>query len=149
MMIDITKIIEFDAGHRVTNHDSKCRNVHGHRYRLEATFSGDVLGDYLPAKEGMILDFGDLKSILKEITDPLDHAFLVWENDSEMKGFLVIDQQKHVVMADVPTAENIGAYLFLKLNELTRHTYNESLRLKKLKLFETPNSFAEIYGFEA
>ena len=143
-MITITKKIEFDSGHRVTNHDSKCRFLHGHRYKLEATFGGEILGADNPAKEGMILDFGDIKRILQEVTDVYDHAFIVWVKDEVVYEFLRANQQKYVGVRVVPTVENIAQILWEDIAAKTRQTYNTTLKLKRLVLYETPNSFTEI-----
>src|SRR5262245_56527683 len=74
----ISKEVQFDAGHRVPNHDSKCRNPHGHRYRVEAWLTGDLVTTPGAPDEGMLMDFGALKKILmREIHDKLDHGFIV------------------------------------------------------------------------
>jgi len=71
----ITKIFTFDSSHMLDGHDGKCQNLHGHTYKLEITVSDDPIRG--GAKDGMVMDFTDLKAIVKQhITDPFDHAFI-------------------------------------------------------------------------
>lgn len=89
MLTTITRRVEFDAGHRIPDHKSKCRNVHGHRYVLECTVTGK-LGDQ-GSDRGMIKDFGDLKQImLDNVAEPWDHAFLVYCDDELMLRALTV-----------------------------------------------------------
>src|SRR4051812_9687285 len=75
-----TREIGIDMGHRVTNHGSKCRNVHGHRYTIEATITGDLIPD--GASEGMVMDFSFLKEeMMREIDEYCDHALCLWVKD--------------------------------------------------------------------
>jgi 6-pyruvoyltetrahydropterin/6-carboxytetrahydropterin synthase len=79
-MLEITKAIEWDMGHRVPNHKHKCRNPHGHRYRLEMTVAGEVSVEKGTSQEGMVHDFGDIKNhLLEKIYSKLDHCFLATE----------------------------------------------------------------------
>lgn len=71
----ITKIFTFDSSHMLDGHDGKCQNLHGHTYKLEITVSDGIIKG--GAKDGMVMDFTDLKAIVKQhITDPFDHAFI-------------------------------------------------------------------------
>lgn len=149
MMITITRIVEFDAGHRVPNHKSKCRNAHGHRYRLEATFIGVLNSVAGSSDEGMVADFGDLKEIMLEaIGEPWDHAFLVYEADGAMRDALNhLANNKTVVLPFVPTAENLVQHAFKLLAEMLSIRMPASgISLYKLKLYETPNAWAECWG---
>ena len=105
--IAITRRLEFDAGHRLPNHKSQCRNIHGHRYALEITLSSDVIREEGAADDGMVMDFGDIKRIANEkLVDLWDHAFLVHRGDSVMVDFLAaISGHKTVILDVVPTAE--------------------------------------------
>ena len=83
MTTKIRRWIETDTGHRVPNHKSKCRNIHGHRYRWEAELEGDVVTTRGVSEEGMLIDFSDVSEILNtHIHDVVDHAFLVFEDES-------------------------------------------------------------------
>src|SRR5688500_13961956 len=87
MQTSITRKIEIDAGHRIPDHKSKCRNAHGHRYVLEASVEGPL--SQSGSDQGMVQDFGDLKAILMQAVGvPWDHGFLVWVNDTLMRDAL-------------------------------------------------------------
>ena len=102
--IAITRRLEFDAGHRLPNHKSQCRNVHGHRYALEITLSSEVIHEEGAADDGMVMDFGDIKRIANEkLVDLWDHAFLVYRGDKVMVDFLAaISGHKTVILDVVP-----------------------------------------------
>ena len=72
----ITRRLEFDAGHRIPDHASQCRHLHGHRYALEVTLSGDIIkADGVPVN-GMVMDFADVKRAFQPLFDQLDHHYL-------------------------------------------------------------------------
>src|SRR5512147_1558552 len=80
--MQITRRLEFDAGHRIPNHNSQCKHLHGHRYAIEITLSGDIITAAGASEEGMVMDFSDVKHIAKErVVDVWDHAFLVYRGD--------------------------------------------------------------------
>jgi len=81
--MEITTRLEFDAGHRIPNHKSQCRNLHGHRYVIEITLGGDIISNEKISEDGMVMDFSDVKRIAREsVVDVWDHAFLVYKNDA-------------------------------------------------------------------
>ncbi len=149
-MITITKHVEFDAGHRVPSHQSKCKNAHGHRYKLDVTIGGEVWGVRGKSDDGMIMDFGEIKQMIVEVVEPWDHAFLVYTCDYTMRnalGLLGVDH-KTVVLDDIPTAEHLVEILADKLSEKLED-YGEqggTLELYSLRLYETPNSWADWYS---
>ena len=78
----ITRRLEFDAGHRIPNHTSQCKHLHGHRYAIEISLSGEVIATEGQSEQGMVMDFSDVKRIAKErVVDVWDHAFLVYRED--------------------------------------------------------------------
>ena len=80
--MQITRRLEFDAGHRIPNHNSQCKHLHGHRYTIEITLSGDVITTEGVSEQGMVMDFSDVKHIAKaHVVDAWDHAFLVYRGD--------------------------------------------------------------------
>jgi 6-pyruvoyltetrahydropterin/6-carboxytetrahydropterin synthase len=82
-MLTITRKLEFDAGHRIPDHNSQCRNLHGHRYTLLITLTGDVVQKDGESDNGMIMDFGDIKALANEhLVNLWDHAFIVYEKDT-------------------------------------------------------------------
>ncbi len=145
-MLTITRKLEFDAGHRIPDHNSQCRNLHGHRYTLEITLTGQVVDHDGQADNGMIMDFSDVKSLAKEnLVDLWDHAFLVYEKDDKVKDFLhSLPDHKTVVLNRVPTVENLAKIAFDILKPVYQDRYSTGLSLSKIKLFETPNCWAEI-----
>jgi len=147
-MLTITRKLEFDAGHRIPDHNSQCRNLHGHRYTLEITLTGQVVEHDGQADNGMIMDFSDVKNLAREsLVDLWDHAFLVYEKDTQVKDFLdTLPNHKTVVLNRVPTVENLAKIAFDILKPVYQDRYSTGLSLSKIKLFETPNCWAEING---
>lgn len=142
----ITRIIEWDMGHRVPNHESKCRNVHGHRYRAEITLEGEVIGEKGVSEEGMVIDFSHIKTIANGFIDEqLDHGYMGHEKlDEEMLRFLFARRMKWLAVDFVPTAENIAKWLLDKLAPLFADKYGTGLKLYSIRLYETPNNFVEV-----
>lgn len=121
MRTSITKKFEFEAAHRLPDHLGKCKNFHGHSYKLEVTVSSNKLNS-----QGMVMDFGDLKSIVKKhVLDRLDHSNL---ND----------------FFEVPTAENMIKWIHLKLDVFITEETKGKIILEKVRLYETSNSYAEM-----
>ena len=143
--IAITRRLEFDAGHRLPNHKSQCRNIHGHRYALEITLSSDVIREEGAADDGMVMDFGDIKRIANEkLVDLWDHAFLVHRGDSVMVDFLAaISGHKTVILDVVPTAENLAQAAFAILRDAYHDRFGHVLALTRVRLYETPNCWAD------
>ena len=143
--MQITTRLEFDAGHRIPNHKSQCRNLHGHRYALEITLSGDIIKQEQTSENGMVMDFSDVKRIAREsVADIWDHAFLVYEKDTEILDFLnSLPNHKTVVFPCVPTAENMAAEAFRILRNQYQDIYGNHLKLERIRLYETPNSWAD------
>jgi 6-pyruvoyltetrahydropterin/6-carboxytetrahydropterin synthase len=143
--MQITRRLEFDAGHRIPNHNSQCKHLHGHRYAIEITLSGDIITAHGASEEGMVMDFSDVKRIAKELlVDAWDHAFLVYRGDQVVLDFLAtLPGHKTVVLDVIPTAENLALIAFDTLNSAYRDTYGNHLRLERVRLFETPNNWAD------
>lgn len=146
--MQITTRLEFDAGHRIPSHKSQCRNLHGHRYAIEITLSGDIIEQEGTSEQGMVMDFSDVKAIARrEVVDKWDHAFLVYQGDSAVLDFLnTLPNHKTVVMDTVPTAENMAAKAFHILQACYRDTYGNHLKLDRVRLYETPNSWVDALG---
>ena len=143
--MQITTRLEFDAGHRIPSHKSQCRNLHGHRYAIEITLSGDIIKNESASEDGMVMDFSDVKAIARNVVvDVWDHAFLVYQGDHEVLSFLnSLPNHKTVVMATVPTAENMAAEAFKLLSSAYQDNYGNHLKLERVRLYETPNSWAD------
>ena len=145
-MITITRKLEFDAGHRIPDHKSQCRNLHGHRYVLEITLQGEVIEQEGNSDNGMIMDFSDVKAIARQhLVDVWDHAFLVYAKDVTVRDFLnSLPSHKTVVIDRIPTVENLARTAFDILKAAFIDCYGTGLKLQKLVLHETPNCWAEI-----
>lgn len=146
--MEITTRLEFDAGHRIPDHKSQCRNLHGHRYAIEITLSGDIIEQENASENGMVMDFSDVKSIAKKtIVEAWDHAFLVYQHDEVVKSFLEsLPNHKTVIFPTVPTAENMAAEAFKLLKEQYINTYQNDLKLVKVRLYETPNNWVDAFS---
>ena len=144
-MLSITRKLEFDAGHRIPDHRSQCRNMHGHRYVLEITLEGELVDVEGAPDRGMVMDFADVKALaVKNLVDLWDHAFLVFEGDTQVRGFLdSMPGQKTVVLDRIPTVENLALIAFEILSKVYDAHYGIDLRLKRVRLYETPNCWAD------
>jgi 6-pyruvoyltetrahydropterin/6-carboxytetrahydropterin synthase len=141
-MFIVSKEVEFDAGHRVPNHESKCRNPHGHRYKVRVSISGDLVDTPGAPDEGMLADFGNMKSIMMQsIHDPLDHGFIVYEGDDLMRRAIYNGDQdwKTIVFPYIPTAENLALWCYEKLEGAVRAM---GFSLDSVTVWETPTSVA-------
>lgn len=141
----ITRRLEFDAGHRIPHHKSQCRHLHGHRYALEVTLSGEIIQTEGASEQGMVMDFTDVKNIaLEKIANLWDHAFLVYQGDHAVLDFLnSMPGHKTVVLEAVPTAENLALEAFKVLDAAYIDVYGNQLRLERVRLYETPNNWAD------
>ncbi len=143
--MQITTRLEFDTGHRIPHHKSQCRNLHGHRYAIEITLSGEIIQNEVASEDGMVMDFSDVKAIAKRtIVDVWDHAFIVYQHDKVVLDFLQsLPDHKTVIFPTVPTAENMAQEAFKLLNNQYQDTYGNQLKLEKVRLYETPNNWAD------
>lgn len=138
-MITCTRRLEFDAAHRVMLHESKCKNLHGHRYVLEATFTADSLDAV-----GRVVDFGVIKEKLGTWIDKhWDHTTILFEKDKALGAAIAGETQQTIFYLSAnPTAENMAAYIF---NIICPDLFKGSgLTCTKITLHETPNCKAEI-----
>jgi 6-pyruvoyltetrahydropterin/6-carboxytetrahydropterin synthase len=141
----ITRRLEFDAGHRIPDHKSQCRHLHGHRYAIEITLAGEIIERDGDAANGMVMDFSDVKTLAnKHLVDAWDHAFLVYSGDTAVVAFLQsLPNHKTVLLDCVPTAENLAQLAFRILDSVYRDTYGNHLHLQQVRLYETPNCWAD------
>jgi 6-pyruvoyltetrahydropterin/6-carboxytetrahydropterin synthase len=141
-MINVTKEFEWDMAHRLENYDGQCNNVHGHRYRMLVTFARNDED----VKDGMVLDFKELKSIVKPVIDVLDHSFVYNINDKDSKKiasfmFKTINQ-KLFHFEFRTTAENMAKWFYQELNQSLKAA-KKDYKCTKIVLFETPTCFAK------
>lgn len=143
--IRITKMFSFETGHALYGYDGKCRNVHGHSYKLSVTVIGQPIGDNKNVKFGMVIDFGDLKKIVKEeIVDVFDHATVFNKNTPHVELAKELSDRGHsVLLVDYqPTSEMMVIDFAAKI----KARLPENIKLHSLKLQETDTSFAEWYA---
>lgn len=137
----VTKTFTFDTGHRLSNYEGKCKRLHGHTYKLEITVGCNVLD-----AKGMVVDFGDLKEIFKNhIDEAFDHRTLLFKEDTlnqAIASALPEGDDQIVWTSFNPTAENIGAAIFLIYE--SRLPRERNLQVVRVRLYETPTSFADI-----
>lgn len=139
MKVTATRRICFDAGHRVYGHEGKCRNLHGHSYKVFLTAEAPQL-DAL----GRVIDFGVLKGLLGTwIDEKWDHGFLLCREDKEAQTLVgALEGQKLYILPYNPTAENIGKYL---LEEVGPRVLEDSgVKLVKVDVWETENCLASV-----
>ncbi|HLA54538.1 MAG TPA: 6-carboxytetrahydropterin synthase [Flavobacterium sp.] len=143
--IRITKQFSFETGHALYGYDGKCRNVHGHSYKLSVTVIGTPIADSDNVKFGMVIDFSDLKKIVKEeIVDVFDHATVFNKNTPHIELANELKSRgHHVILVDYqPTSEN----MVVDFAEKIKSRIPDSIQLHSLKLQETETSFAEWYA---
>ncbi len=142
--IRLTKIFDFEMAHALFNYDGKCRNIHGHSYKLFVTIIGEPIFDSKNHKNGMVMDFGDLKKIVNErIINKLDHHLMLNEN-SEYKKFFDNLEQECLFTSFQPTCENLLIYF----SEILKKHLPCNVKLFCLKLQETETSFSEWYSID-
>lgn len=141
----VTRRLEFDAGHRIPDHKSQCRHLHGHRYALEITLAGNIILQNGDPANGMVMDFSEIKSLAKHhLVDHWDHSFLVYAGDTQVVEFLkTLPGHKTVVLSCIPTAENLAEEAFRILDEIYCDTYGNQLQLERVRLYETPNCWVD------
>lgn len=143
--IRLTKKFYFETGHALYGYDGKCRNVHGHSYQLDVTVIGEPISETSNVKYGMVIDFGDLKRIVKEeIVDVFDHATVFNKNTPHVELAAELEKRGHrVMLVDYqPTSEMMLQDFATRIKPLLP----ESISLHAMKLQETGTSFAEWYA---
>lgn len=143
-MIRVTKEFNFEIAHALWNYDGPCANIHGHSYRLFVTVIGEPINDDQNPKNGMVIDFGDLKMIIKqEIINPLDHAIIL--NKKALESLESLNKQmfkKQYFVDYQPTCEN----MVIDFAEKLQGKIPKGLKLHSIKLHETATSFAEWFA---
>lgn len=143
--IRITKQFSFETGHALYGYDGKCKNVHGHSYKLSVTVIGTPITDTSNVKYGMVIDFTDLKKIVKEeIVDLFDHATVFNKNTPHVElAQELSDRGHHVILVDYqPTSENMVVDFAKKIQD----RLPGGIQLHSLRLQETESSFAEWFA---
>ena len=145
MKIRITKQFSFETGHALYGYDGKCRNVHGHSYKLYVTVIGNPITDTNNVKYGMVIDFGDLKKMVKtKIVDVFDHATVFNKNTPHVELAHELEKREHrVLLVDYqPTSE----MMLLDFANIIKAELPSHIKLHSLKLQETNSSYAEWFA---
>jgi len=124
-MYEVTVDAAFSSGHYLRNYHGKCENPHGHNYRVLVTLCGESLDE-----TGLLLDFKELKNILRPVVDYLDHQMI-----NDLEPFTTVN----------PSAENLARYFFDQTNDHLVTLTNGRVRVKKCTVFETDTSAATYY----
>lgn len=143
--IRITKKFEFEAGHALFGYDGKCKNMHGHSYKLYVTVIGTPLNNSSHVKHGMVIDFGDLKQIVKtEIIDLFDHSMILNSGSPHKEIAEKLQDEGHsIILVDYqPTSENMVIDFAKRISEKLPN----EISLYALRLQETESSYAEWFA---
>ena len=142
--VRVTKKFTFEMAHALWNYDGVCSNIHGHSYILYVTVIGTPITDKNHVKLGMVIDFGDLKKIVKsEIIDPFDHAVALNKDFPDLENFNVPEMfDRHHYLDYQPTCENMVIDFAQRINS----KLTSSIQLFSVKLYETATSFAEWFA---
>jgi 6-pyruvoyltetrahydropterin/6-carboxytetrahydropterin synthase len=139
--IRLSRIFRFETAHALLGYDGACRHIHGHSYKLVVTVIGKPLQDDNHPKNGMVMDFGDLKKLVNEqVIDRFDHALLLHENAPELLVKQLQQNQENLVLLPYqPSCEN----MLLDIKNQLQNSLPTNIKLHSLLLSETENSFAE------
>lgn len=139
----ITRRFSFDSAHRVYGHEGKCRHLHGHRYDLEVTLSGEKLSG------GMLVDFGSIKTWIGEFIDNrVDHNIILWKKDPLLK---ILKYDKHsgkdpLVLNHNPTAENLAVFFWEAVHAILFQKEINNVSIQQIRVYETPNCWSDYFG---
>ena len=142
MKIRITKHFDFETAHALYGYDGKCKNIHGHSYQLYVTVIGEPIDDASHVKNGMVVDFGDLKKwVNSEIVHVFDHVTVLNKNSPHKElAEKIRPHSPNVLLVDYqPTSEN----MIIDFANRIKAKLPNNLALHSLKLYETNNSWAE------
>mgnify|MGYP001791422622 CR=1 FL=1 len=143
--IRITKKFTFETAHALYGYDGKCKNIHGHSYKLFVTVIGEPISDTNNPKYGMVIDFGDLKKIVnKEIVDAFDHATLFNKNTPHLElAEYLKELGHHILLVDYQPSSEMMVIDFAKK---ISGNLPEGIHLHSLKLQETESCYAEWFA---
>ncbi len=142
--IRVTKQFNFESAHALWNYDGKCKNLHGHTYKLFITVIGKVIDDPKHKKNGMVMDFGDIKRIVnRQIVAVFDHAVILYKDAPYAKLLETEEMFDRFISTDYqPTCENM-VYDFAQ--RIMPHL-PENVKLFSIRLYETETSYAEWFA---
>lgn len=126
----------FDSAHFLNGYEGKCRNLHGHRWRIVARIAADSLSTERQTRD-MVIDFGDFKDALNEPTEELDHCLIIETDSLKPKTLEALREEdfRIVELPFRPTAEQLSRYFYMQLKARSFPVYSVSV-------YETPNNCA-------
>ena len=130
----IAKEFRWEMGHRLPEHFGKCKNIHGHSYKMIFELEGEM------EESGMVMDYYDVKKIVEPVIQKLDHAFMVYKEDKAIISFLEKMKSKMVIVEFQSTVENICKYF---LNEIKKINLPENIDKVSVRIYETADDYAE------
>ncbi len=130
----IAKEFTWEMGHRLPEHFGKCKNIHGHSYKMLVEFEGTV------DDNGMIMDYYDVKKVIEPLVEAMDHSFMVYKDDPVVLEFLEKLNSKKIIVGFQSTVENITVYV---LNEIKKTALPKNITKVKVRVCETPDDYAE------
>lgn len=131
----IAKDFRWEMAHRLQCHKGKCFNLHGHSYKLQVEFEGNV-----EATTGMVLDYFNVKDIVAPIVDELDHTVIIWDKDEILIKKISELNSAHVIVPFESTAENLVGYF---LDRISKASLPNGITKIKVRVCETENTYAE------
>jgi len=145
-ILRLTRVFNFDMAHVLLNYHGKCKNIHGHTYKLEVTVKGAPCNDEASPKKGMLIDFSDFKKLIQdEIITVWDHALMIHrDSDPVLLDALKNNYEKIIAVPFQPTTENMICELASTIKKILPF----DLQLFSLRLYETEKSYADWYASE-
>jgi len=143
-VIRITKTFRFEMAHALKGYDGLCKNIHGHTYELKVTIAGKPITDEQSPKLGMVMDFGDLKKIVKEeIVNHYDHALVLYD---KMPASLIAELQNNFERVILKNYNPTSELMLLDFVGKIKARLPENVSLKHMFLRETTTSYAEWFA---
>jgi 6-pyruvoyltetrahydropterin/6-carboxytetrahydropterin synthase len=143
MIIRVTKEFDFEMAHALDCHDGKCHNIHGHTYGLTVTFIGEPIDAPGMPKDGMVIDFSDIKKIVKHnVVDVFDHALVLRDNSRFLGTINEKINPRLILVPYQPTAEKVLEHMI----EIIQSHMPDNMKLHSALLRETKTSYAEWFA---
>ena len=124
-MFEVTVEESFAAGHALRGYRGKCENPHGHNYKVRVTLAGEKLDEI-----GLLYDFKDLKAVMSDIIERLDHQYL-----NDLEPFQKVN----------PSAENLAKYFYEQANVQMHSATNGRVRVTDVTVWETDTTTARYF----
>ena len=143
-MYRLARIYKVEVGHRLAMHGGKCKNLHGHNYRIEVGIKSPTINSH-----GMVMDFTELKNLVAPVLDKFDHALMLnCLEDPELIEYLEKEGMKILPFPGDPTAEMMCEWMFYQvkkvlMNYIEKDSTIDTIELEYVKIWETDNSCAE------